>query len=461
MEDYEFFSAPVNDLTDWSSKGENYSARQDPLYGENGKYLYAPDVVQGNDGRFYLYYCLAGYHNPVSVAVCDTPDGRYRFYGHVKFPNGMVCKRFVPFDPGVMNDNGIIRLYYGTWWPFDQMPKPLMPIFRRVEAGMFGKTVEEIKSEPKGVMGAVTLTLADDMLTVAEEPKQFLHTDSRKTAFESHASIPLFAHGHGMVGHGFFEAGSIRKIGDTYYFIYSSQNNHELCYATSNFPDRNFVYRGVLVSNGDIGIEGRKEKERANATGTIHGSMEQINGQWYIFYHRLTHGTDYSRQMCAEKISVLADGFIRQAQLTSSGLNQGDLLGVGTYPSAICCHLTNGHMPHIANKNRKNIPMVTHRGNERFVANARKGTRIVYRYFDLRQTSSIAVTARGWGRVQIFCGEGFSGELSFGETVWEQKECPVSGGQAHMALCFVVTKGKLDILAFELKEKNNAEISCH
>ncbi|MBQ9843673.1 MAG: hypothetical protein IJO31_05910, partial [Oscillospiraceae bacterium] len=27
----------------------------------------------------------------------------------------------------------------------------------------------------------------------------------------------------------------------TYYFIYSSQQNHELCYATSKYPDRDFV----------------------------------------------------------------------------------------------------------------------------------------------------------------------------------------------------------------------------
>lgn len=60
LEDYEFFSAPLHDLSNWTSRGANYSAKQDPLYGENARYLYAPDVVQGNDGRYYLYYCLAG-----------------------------------------------------------------------------------------------------------------------------------------------------------------------------------------------------------------------------------------------------------------------------------------------------------------------------------------------------------------------------------------------------------------
>lgn len=52
--------------------------------------MYAPDVVRGNDGKYYLYYCLAGekgsggYNGPVSVAVCDKPDGKYEYLGYVK-----------------------------------------------------------------------------------------------------------------------------------------------------------------------------------------------------------------------------------------------------------------------------------------------------------------------------------------------------------------------------------------
>lgn len=450
MEDYEFFSAPVDDLTDWSSKGRNYSAKQDPLFSEERKYLYAPDVVQGNDGRFYLYYCLAGYQNPVSVAVCDTPDGKYEFYGHVRFPDGSLCRRFVPFDPGVINDNGTIRLYYGTWWPFDQMPKILMPIFRKVEAGMFGKTVAEIKAESKGVMGAVTLTLADDMLTVVEEPKQFLHTDSRGTPFESHTAIPWFANGHGMVGHGFFEASSIRKIGDTYYFVYSSQNNHELCYATSKYPDRDFRFGGTIVSNGDVGYNGRKEKDRANTTGTTHGSIECINGQWYVFYHRMSHGTDYSRQICAEKITILPDGSIPQVQMTSCGLNKGNLRGTGKYPATICGNLTNGKMPHTANRIKKGIPMVTHDGNECFVANASKGTRIVYRYFDLSKTNAITVTARGNAAVQICFSDTNVGIIHVDSQDWKEYELIAHPGNTHAELRFAVVAGSVDFLFFEL-----------
>lgn len=46
--------------------------------------------------------------------------------------------------------------------------------------------------------------------------------------------------GTGFEGHAFYEASSIRKIGETYYFVYSSILSYELCYATSRYPDRDF-----------------------------------------------------------------------------------------------------------------------------------------------------------------------------------------------------------------------------
>ena len=50
---YEFYSAPLNDLSDWTSKGVNYEARQDPSYGPKNRYMYAPDVVRGFYVRAY------------------------------------------------------------------------------------------------------------------------------------------------------------------------------------------------------------------------------------------------------------------------------------------------------------------------------------------------------------------------------------------------------------------------
>lgn len=174
----------------------------------------------------------------------------------------------------------------------------------------------------------------------------------------------------GFEGHAFYEGSSIRKINDTYYFIYSSMRNHELCYATSKKPDRDFIYRGTIISNGDVGYHGRLEKDRLNMTATNHGSIECINGAWYVFYHRNTHGSMCSRQACAEPIQIETDGTIHQVEMTSCGLNGKPLMGRGIYPAAIACNLSNGKMPHLMmNKTVSTIPQITHEGEERFITN--------------------------------------------------------------------------------------------
>lgn len=189
----------------------------------------------------------------------------------------------------------------------------------------------------------------------------------------------------------------MRKIKGTYYFIYSSWQNHELCYATSAFPDRDFIFRGTIVSNGDIGFQGRTNDKKVAMTGTTHGSIELINGQWYVFYHRLTHKSDYSRQSCAEKIRIDENGEIAQVEITSCGLNNGPLEAeAGShYPSVIACNLTNGNMPHGSNSIYQiEFPNITNKGEDRFIAEIEDGTVIGYKYFSFDRINSIGVTAR-------------------------------------------------------------------
>ena len=105
-----------------------------------------------------------------------------------------------------------------------------------------------------------------------------------------------------------FEACSPRKVGDTYYLIYSPKRGPRLAYATSDKPTGPFKYRGYIVDNG-VDYPG----------GNDHGSIAQINGQWYIFYHRMTNGTVMSRRACVEKIEILPDGTIPPVEMTSLG----------------------------------------------------------------------------------------------------------------------------------------------
>lgn len=402
MEDYVTYSASVDDLTDWRYEGVIYRACQDPDY-PGKKYMYAPDVVRGNDGKYYLYYCMSGdygqggYTGTIHVAMCEEPAGQYEYLGEVKNPDGTPLRKYVCFDPAVLNDDGIIRLYYGTRYcyeeceDFDTNEKLIQE-----EISMFGRTREEIlkyrqnsesyplshDGEPDSIMGVVMAVLDDDMLTVKDGPRHIIPYRVKGTTFEEHP---------------FFEAASMRRVKDKYYFVYSSLQNHELCYAVSDYPDREFVFGGTIVSNGDIGYEGRSDASKHNMTGTTHGSIIEIENQWYVFYHRLTHKSDYSRQACAEKIYINKDGSIDQVELTSCGLNPVPLIAKTgcEYPAVIACIITNGHMPHGSNSiYSSRFPNVSHLGGDRFIAEIENGTLIGYKYFDYKDVSAIEVCCR-------------------------------------------------------------------
>lgn len=412
MLDYVFWSAPVDDLSDWSNKGVNYSVKQDPLYGKKMRYMYAPDVVQGNDGRYYLYYCLSGkygkggYANPISVAVCDTPDGKYEYLGVVRNSDGTPLMKYACFDPGLINDQGTIRLYYGTTIPWLENIQPEWLKMKRM-ADTLQRPVKELKKMPQGIIGAYHVVLAEDMLTAVTEPVRIDDTIT----------------GEGYAEHRFFEASSMRMINDRYYFIYSTVNNHELCYAVSGRPDGGFVYGGVIISNGDIGYMGRKPEDRLNHTGNNHGSIVQIWDQWYVFYHRPTHNSDYNRQACAEKILIQPDGRITQVQMTSCGLNQGPLQG-GVYPAGICCNLTNGRMTHSTNAKKKlQEPYV---GDNGIICGITSGTDITYKYFQVTGDIYLVLTARGGPGI-------FRTNLGGEITVPESNEWTQAGMTLHIA----------------------------
>lgn len=301
MGDYMCWSAPVDDLGNWRCEGVIYPRDEDPLNRDGKMCLYAPDVTVGPDGRYYLYYVLDKV-SVVSVAVCDTPAGKYEFYGYVHYQDGTRLGERVDdepqFDPGVLTEGEKTYLYTGFCGNGD-----------------------------KSRTGARVTVLDKDMLTILEEPVTIVPGCE-------------YSAGTGYEGHAFFEASSIRKREDTYYFIYSSQVMHELCYAVSKNPTGDFVYGGVIVSNCDMHIDSYKPADMPMAYGANnHGSIVQIGEDWYIFYHRHTNGTWYSRQGCAEKINFREDGSIPQAEITSCGLNSGPLRGKGIYPAYIACHL--------------------------------------------------------------------------------------------------------------------------
>lgn len=363
MGDYMCWSAPVDDLGDWRCEGVIYPRNEDPLNREGKMCLYAPDVTVGPDGRYYLYYVLDKV-SVVSVAVCDTPAGRYEFYGYVHYQDGTrLGERHgdePQFDPGVLTEGEKTYLYTGFCGKGD-----------------------------RSRTGARVTVLDRDMLTVLEEPATVVPGCE-------------YSAGTGFEGHAFFEASSIRKRGELYYFVYSSQVMHELCYATSRIPTGDFVYGGVVVSNCDLHIDTYKPGDMPAAYGANnHGSIVEIGQNWYVFYHRQTNGTWYSRQGCAEKLRFLEDGRILQAELTSCGLNGGPLVGKGIYPAYLACNLFTDEPSAYVGGDR--FPRIMQDGRdgdqeEGYIANLYDSATAGFKYFDMRGVERITLTVRGYAK---------------------------------------------------------------
>jgi arabinoxylan arabinofuranohydrolase len=128
----------------------------------------------------------------------------------------------------------------------------------------------------------------------------------------------------------FFEASSPRKVNGTYYFVYSPRHGSNLAYATSNSPTGPFEVKGSIIDNG-----------QDYPGGNNHGSICCIDGQWYIFYHRMTNNSIMSRRACVERIEILPDGTIPQVEMTSLGFEKS-LSPYKETPAEIACVLKGG-----------------------------------------------------------------------------------------------------------------------
>ena len=396
-ENYVVWSAPVEDLTDWKCHGISYRKEQDPHNISGQNQLWAPDVCRGSDGRYYMYYCLA-FEPEIGIAVSDNPEGPFEFYNYVRDPEGNIWHEDLPFDPGVLyEDEENIWLYSG----FGAVPIP------EVTKEML-KQQENLKNIPDEKLDQIYKQV--QVMAHTSKNCSCLRLDKdMKTIRNVTAVIPTksMADHTSFAEHPFYEASSIRKIGDLYYLVYSSLQGHELCYAVSQYADRDFTFGGVIISNCDLGVH---ENEKARTYyGNNHGGMENINGQWYIFYHRHTNKTQFSRQGCAEKIEILEDGSIPQVEMTSCGLNNGPLKAGATYPAAISCNLwwrDGGMLIEGQHPFDDNIPFLTEENGEEkqkimYVCNMHKSAICGIKYLEFNGEKKVGLKVRGKGTIEI------------------------------------------------------------
>ncbi|MBR4201313.1 MAG: family 43 glycosylhydrolase [Oscillospiraceae bacterium] len=328
------WSASVHDLSRWICHGHCFHTRPDTDHPASvthtGRELYAPDVVE-KDGKYYLYTYILGSKGCVSVS--DRPEGPFTLLSTYEYAPEDAGDDGIFNDAGVLvDDDGRVYCYYG--FEHSYMNE------------LDGTSMYQV------LPGSLRRHLIDDSESVPEEQR-------------------------------FFEASSPRKIGDTYYLIYSPRKGSRLAYATSDSPAGPFRYRGYIIDNG-----------ADYPGGNNHGSLCQIAGQWYIFYHRMTNNTITSRRACAERVAILPDGTIPPVEMTSLGFAES-LSPYEITKAEIACVLTGGCF-------------VTEKSLFcRIVTEIGDGSVIGYKYFDFGEdaaTETMELAVR-------ICGTGCRGRL--------------------------------------------------
>ena len=309
------WSASVDSLNNWRYDGVilvvDKNANGEPFDSKStADVLYAPDVTLVTDSTGKKTYYLfpndqTGVRNGL-IAKSDRPDGPFEVCNWSKDDPNQV-DGVLQFDPAVfVDDDGRV---YGYWG------------FERSYAAEFDpETMATVKPGTQ---------IVEDMISGRNQEGIF----------------------------SFFEASSIRKIKDKYVFIYSRFtkdgefglpiSNYTLAYCYSDNPLGPWTYGGTIIDG-----RGREKDEQGNVIasatpdGNTHGSICEINGQWYVFYHRQTGTDEYARQAMVAPIEVkVKEGKggkveISEGEYTSEGFALDGLNPLERHSAGIACWYT-------------------------------------------------------------------------------------------------------------------------
>ena len=285
------------------------------------KLLYAPDAIQ-KDGKTYLYLSLSD--DTEGVAVADSPTGP--FTDSVQMQTSVTHTSIEGIDPAVFVDEDGQGYYY--WGQFQAKGARLTEDMCAIEEG---SVVERLLTEEQ---------------------------------------------------HHFHEGSSMRKRGDTYYYVFADTSRGKptcLGYATGKSPLGPFTYQGIIIDN----------KACDPGSWNNHGSIEEVNGQWYVFYHRSCGNSQHMRRACAEPIFFDEKGLIQEVKMTSQG--PGAPFALGEEISGYCACEVSGtaYVGDDTEKNALVIPDGAGGAVFRYVKNETAAQRLIF-------------SAEGSGNVEVF-----------------------------------------------------------
>ena len=294
--DIRMWSAPVEDLSQWRDEGPIFS------WFVNGQWdtMYAPDLVCTTDrttGKktYWLYPHSRGWRRIAMVCKGDRPNGPFTPVNLTADGTQCLPGSLIDFDPSVFiepinnkkdkdYDKGYrAYVFYG---------------FQHSTACELDQNTMYSKREGTD--------LIDPFIPASSADGRLLD--------KAGSEYKALYQGQNPLDFNFFEASSIRQVGNKYVMVFSGYSGKEyglgntnsaLRYAFGDSPLGPWRSGGVLVdSRGVVLNEDGSKLITTNAGHNTHGSLQEINGQWYVFYHRPPRGFGNARQAMVAPVKI-------------------------------------------------------------------------------------------------------------------------------------------------------------
>ena len=297
--DIRMWSAPVENLSQWRDEGPIFT------WFVNGQWdtMFAPDLVETIDkatGKktYWLYPHSRGWGRIPMVCKGDRPNG--------------------PFTPVNLTEDGT-RCVEGSLIDFD--PSVFIETITNKKDKDFDKGYRAYVFY--GFQHSTACELDQNTMYSKREGTElidlFIPASSADGRLLDKAGSEYKAlyKGQNPLDFNFFEASSIRQVGNKYVMVFSGYSGKEyglgntnsaLRYAYGDSPLGPWRAGGVLVdSRGVVLNEDGSKLITTNAAHNTHGSLQEINGQWYVFYHRPPRGFGNARQAMVAPVKITWD----------------------------------------------------------------------------------------------------------------------------------------------------------
>lgn len=293
--DIRMWSAPVENLSNWRDEGPIFT------YQVDGKWdvMYAPDLVEvkhrNGTKEYYLYPHSRGANREAMVAKSSRPDGPFKAVNLTDDGKRTLPGSILGFDPAIFveqiddpkDPDYEIGFRAYAYWGFQ----------RSLAAELDQNTMYSVRPGREIIDRFIP---ASARYGVLRDPEGTVY--------------PHILSGEDLGSFNFFEASSIRKVGNKYVSVYSGYSGPEYGMGSSNSTLRYLVgdsplgpwkSGGVLVdSRAPVLNEDGSALIGTNGGHNTHGSIELINGQWYVFYHRPPRNFGFARQAVVAPIKV-------------------------------------------------------------------------------------------------------------------------------------------------------------